>query len=439
MCPCNIAFGDVARAKYLMKNIRAIILAAGLGTRMHSKIPKPLHPLHSRPMLDHLIDTVKKAGVSSRNIILVLGHNINEVKKSYRGFDIAHQKKMLGSGDAVLSAKKYFRNYPGDILVLYSDTPLLKAETLKKLIAAHRNGDFGCTILTTRVENPEGYGRVLRKSGEIVKIVEEKDTGPAEKNIGEINVGTYVFKKKALFSHIDRIKINARKKEYYLTDIVNLLEESGVKIGSFVTEDVSETIGINSRSELAEAYHILTKRSLEAHMDAGVTVMDPQTTHIDSEAKIGRDTVIYPNTIIEGDVEIGVDCKIGPFARIRPGTRIKRGVEIGNFVELVRTKVGENSKIKHMTYLGDAEIGKGVNVGAGTITANFDGKKKHKTVIGDKAFIGVGAILIAPVKIGEAATVGAGSVVTKRRNVPAGKVVAGVPAKVLKKEKKNGK
>jgi bifunctional UDP-N-acetylglucosamine pyrophosphorylase/glucosamine-1-phosphate N-acetyltransferase len=423
-----------------MKNMRAIILAAGLGTRMHSKIPKPLHLLHSRPILDHLIDTVKKTGIGAENIILVLGHNIKEIKKSYRGFAIAHQKKLLGSGDAVLSAKKYFRNYPGDILLLYSDTPLLKGKTLKNLVAVHRKGSRGCTILTARVGNPAGYGRVARKDGNITKIIEEKDALDAEeKNIKEINIGAYVFNKHALFSHIDKIKMNPRKKEYYLTDIVNVLRESGVSVDSFTTREPSEAIGINSRADLAEAHRILKERTLKMHKREGVTILDPRTTHVDSGAKIGKDTVIYPNTVIEKDVEIGEDCKIGPFARIRPGTRIGKAVEIGNFVELVRTRVGEKSKIKHLTYLGDAEVGKGVNIGAGTTTANYDGRKKHKTVIGDKASTGVGAILIAPVKIGKGAIVGAGSVVTKKKDVPAGKVVVGVPARMLKTRRSYGK
>ena len=411
--------------------MRAIILAAGLGTRMRSEVPKPLHLIHSRPMLSYLIDAVSEAGIKRKDIILVLGHGMDRVKKEFSGFNTAYQKKPLGSGDAVTSAQKHFRNYSGDILVLYSDTPLLTAATLKKLIKAHRRSRSGCTVLTAETENPESYGRILRKRGSIVKIVEEKDALPAEKNIKEINIGAYIFAKKTLFSHINEVKMNPKKKEYYLTDIVNILKEAGSKVSAFTTKDPSEGVGINSRAELGEAYRILSGRATKIHAKRGVTVLDPATTVIDPGAKIGRDTVIYPSTIIERDVEIGRNCEIGPFARIRPGTRIASSVSIGNFVELVRTRVGKNSKIKHKTYLGDAELGKNINIGAGTITANFDGRNKHKTVIEDGAFIGVGAILIAPVKIGKGATVGAGAVVTRRKNVPPGKTVVGVPARIV--------
>ncbi|MCQ9207289.1 MAG: NTP transferase domain-containing protein [Omnitrophica bacterium] len=414
-----------------MKNIRAIILAAGSGTRMKSKMPKPLHALHSKPILKHLTDTVNNLRVEK--IVLVLGHGIEKIKKEFKGFDITHQKRQLGSGDAVNCARSRFRNYNGDILVLYADTPLLKKETLKKLIKTHKSGNFGCTILTARVNDPKNYGRVIRKKNSITKIVEEKDATPDERGINEINIGAYIFKKKTLFPYVNKVKLNAKKREYYLTDVVNILKTANVKIGSFSTKDASEAIGINSRRELMKAHYIIKEKAMKKHMERGVTVIDPVTTQIDPEAVIGKDTIIYPNTIIEKNVTIGEGCKIGPFARIRPGTKIAKRVEIGNFVELVRTKVGENSKIKHMTYLGDAEVGRDVNIGAGTITANYDGKKKHKTIIGDRAFIGVGAILIAPVKVGKGALVGAGSVVTRKKDVPAGGVVAGVPARILGK------
>ena len=412
-----------------MKNIRAIILAAGSGTRMKSKVPKPLHALHSKPILRHLTDTVSSSGIEK--IVLVLGHGIEKIKKEFKGFDTVHQKRQLGSGDAVNCAESRFRNFNGDILILYADTPLLKKETLKKLVKTHKNGNYACTILTARVNNPKGYGRVVREKNRITKIVEEKDAAPGEKGIDEINVGAYIFKKKTLFPYVNKVKINAKKREYYLTDVINILKNANVKIGSFLTKDASEAIGINSRRELAGAHRVIKERAMKKHMERGVTITDPVTTQIDEGAVIGKDTAIYPNTIIEKNVTIGRNCKIGPFARIRAGTKIAKGAEIGNFVELVRTKVGENSKIKHMTYLGDAEVGKDVNIGAGTITANYDGKKKHKTIIGDRAFIGVGAILIAPVKIGKGALVGAGSVVTRKKDVPAGKVVAGVPARIL--------
>lgn len=413
----------------MMKDIEAIVLAAGQGTRMKSKIPKPLHAISGTPMLSHIIDTVRASGVAKTT--LVLGHGIEKIKKAYPGFNIAHQKKLLGSAHAVSTARRFFKNLKGDVLVACADTPLIKCDTIKKLMAAHKKGFFGCTVLTARLDRPFGYGRVVRSKDGITKIVEEKDATPGEKNIREINVGAYVFKKKHLFSHIERIAMNPKKKEYYLTDIVNIFKKNGIKVGSFTTPDPEEGIGINSRSELASVHRILNERVINNFMEKGVTITDPSTTKIYPGTRIGKDAVIFPNTIIENDTEIGENCKIGPFARIRPGTKIATGAEIGNFVELVRTKIGKNSKVKHMSYLGDTTVGKNVNIGAGTITANYDGIEKYKTVIEDGAFIGVGAILIAPVRVGKGAVVGAGSVVTKRKNVPRGVTVAGVPAKAM--------
>lgn len=402
---------------------------------MKSKIPKALHEVHSRPMLEYLLNAVKKAGVT--RIVLVLGHGIEDISKRFSDFDIIVQSKPLGSANAVNSTKKYFQNFTGDILVLYSDTPLLKCETLKRLIKTHKEGRFSATLLTANVSDPTEYGRVVRdEKGEVLKIVEERDMTLYEEVIGEINVGAYCFKKEALFSNLDKIKMNKKKKEYYLTDIVDILKKARQSLGTLTTEDPSEAIGINSKQDLARANDIARIRVLDDMMAGGVTIVDPASTYIDFEAAIGIDTIIYPNTMIERDVEIGENCSIGPFARLRPGTRLDSGAQIGTFVELVRTKVGSGCKIKHMAYLGDAILGKNINIGAGTITANFDGKFKNKTIIKDNAFIGVGSILIAPVSIGKNAVVGAGSVVTKRHNVPDGKTVAGVPAKILRKNKR---
>ena len=399
---------------------------------MKSGLPKPLHEIHSRPMLEYLINAVNASGV--KKIVLVLGHGADEVKKAFNELDTVVQSKPLGSGDAVNCTKKYFSDYSGDIMVLYSDTPLLKRGTLSKLIKTHRKGNFGGTLLTVKETNPIGYGRIVRDDEEgIIKIVEDKDATLYEQVIEEINVGAYVFKKDILFPSLDKIKMNTRKKEYYLTDIVGILNKSNVKIGSLLTDDLSESIGINSREEIAKANDMVRKRVLSYFMARGVTIVDRKSTHIDFEAKIGKDTIVYPNTIIEKQVEIGNNSKIGPFAHIRPGTKIGSNVEVGNFVELVRTKVGNGSKIKHKTYLGDTVLGKNVNVGAGTITANYDGKNKTQTVVGDNAFIGVGSILIAPVRIGKNAVIGAGSVVPKKHDVPDGATVMGVPARIYKK------
>lgn len=416
-----------------MKNITCVILAAGLGTRMKSSIPKPLHKIHSRPMLEYLMNTVKEAGLEK--IVLVLGHRAEEIKAIFKGCDSVIQPRQRGSADALNCTRKYLQNHSGDVLLLYSDVPLLKKETLEKLIDTHRQKKYGCTLLTATINNPGGYGRIIRnESGEIIKVIEDKDATLHEEIIEEVNLGVYVFKKEIVFSHIDKVKLNQSKKEYYLTDIINILKKSNITIGTVSTDDITEAVGINSRVELAEANDIARERALRYFMEQGVTVRHPQSTYIDLSAKMGKDTVVYANTIIERDVKIGDNCKIGPFAHLRPGTEIDSGVEIGNFVELVRTKVGKKCKIKHKTYLGDAVLGDNINVGAGTITANFDGKNKSQTVIGNNAFIGVGCILIAPVKIGKNAIVGAGSVVTKGHDVPDGATVIGIPAKIFKKQ-----
>jgi len=399
---------------------------------MKSDIPKPLHELHGRPILECLINNVQKAGI--KDIVLVLGHNADGVKKKFSTFNVVVQSGQLGSGDALKCTRNYFSRFSGDILVLYTDTPLIKAETIKELAAGHKKNRNECTLLTARVKDPGGYGRIVRNAaGQVTKIVEEKDTTLYEKMIDEINIGVYAFKKKDLFRYLNKIPLNKKKKEYYLTDIITILRQAGKKINCVSVKDMTECFGVNSRSELAQANDIMKKRVLQRFMDNGVTVVDPLTTFIDYDVCIGRDTIIHPNTIIERNVTIGKNCVIGPFAHLRPGTVLDSRVEVGNYVELVRTTVGERCKIKHMTYLGDAVLGKNINVGAGTITANYDGKKKHQTIIGNKAFIGVGCILIAPVKIGNNAVVGAGSVVTKRHNVPDRATVVGIPARIFTK------
>jgi len=405
---------------------------------MKSKLPKALHEIYSRPMLEYLLNTVKKTNIEK--VILVLGYGAEQIEKRFKDCDFVCQEELLGSGNAVNTTKKYFQNFSGDILVLHVDTPLLKSETINNLIKEHRENNCDATILTTKVDNPTGYGRILRNgNGDVVKIVEEGDADKYEEIIDEINIGAYCFKKDVLFPLLDKIKMNEKKKEYYFTDIFDLLKKANKKIGSFVTKDSSEGSGVNSRIDLARANEIIRKRVLNNIVASGVTIIDPSTTYIDFETRIGTDTIIYPNTVIEKDVEIGKNCEIGPFARLRPGTRLEDNVHIGNFAELVRTKVGANCKIKHMSYLGDAILGKNINIGAGTITANYDGKNKYQTIIEDNAFIGVGSILIAPVKIGKGAVVGAGSVVTKRHNVPDGKTVVGVPARIFKTKNKKSK
>ena len=417
-----------------MKNITAVILAAGRGTRMKSDMPKVMHEILGRPIISYVVDSVKKTGVN--NIILVTGFGNNFVRGFFKsgGIKTVLQKRLLGSGDAVNTAKKEIMKTRGDCLVVYGDTPLIKPDTIKKLIAKHGDSSSSLTLLTATLKNPAGYGRIIRNTeGRIVKIAEEGEAGTCKKEIKEINVGTCIFKAEDLFDALGKIKPENAKEEYYLTDTVKILSDNGRKIESVSIEDLSEMTGVNSRVELARAASCVKFRISDELMMSGVTIQDPATTTIYPRVKIGRDSIIYPNTIIESDVVIGERCRIGPFARLRPGTIVEDRAEIGNFVELVRTRVGEFTKVKHHTYLGDAKVGKNVNIGAGTITANYDGKNKNSTIIGDNSFIGVGTILIAPVKIGKRALIGAGTVVLKGHNIKDGATAVGVPARILER------
>jgi len=358
------------------------------------------------------------------------------VKNKFKGLKMVIQKKPLGSGDAVRVAKSSLAKSNSNVLVTCGDTPLISKDTIKALIKEHLAKKPSCTILTTGVLNPTGYGRILRDdAGNVSKIIEEKDLSVYEEALSEINVGCYLFNRKALSSSIEKIKMNQKKKEYYLTDIIEILKKSGKKIISVSCDDPDEALGINSKLDLAKANEIIKNKVLDKVMLDGITIVDRNSTFIDIETKIGKDTIIYPNTIIEKNVMIGKSCSVGPFARLRPGTTLEDNVSVGNFVELVRTKIASGTRVKHMTYLGDTQVGKNVNVGAGTITANYDGKNKNKTIIGDNSFIGVGSILIAPVKVGKNATLGAGTVLTKKKNVPPGKTVIGIPARIINKKK----
>lgn len=415
----------------------AVILAAGRGTRMKSDTPKVMHEILGRPMISYVVGSVQGAGIN--DIALVTGFGSSVVREFFEGTRIKTvlQKKLLGSGDAVNTAKKEIvKSKSSDCMIVYGDTPLIKTGTLKRLIEKHRTSGASLTLLTAVLKNPTGYGRIIRNTdGRILKIAEEDEAKTYKQEIKEINVGTCIFRAEDLFAALGRIKPENAKKEYYLTDAVKIFSDGGKKIESVSIEDTDEMIGVNSRVELARAAACVKTRVLNEFMEAGVTIQDPATTTIYPGVKIGRDSVIYPNTVIESDVKIGEHCHIGPFSRIRPGTRVADRAEVGNFVELVRTEVGEHTKVKHHTYLGDARVGKGVNIGAGTITANYDGKNKNRTVIGDGAFIGVGSILIAPVKIGRKALIGAGTVVLKGRNIKDGATAVGVPARILERRR----
>ncbi|MFQ5952323.1 MAG: bifunctional N-acetylglucosamine-1-phosphate uridyltransferase/glucosamine-1-phosphate acetyltransferase [Candidatus Omnitrophota bacterium] len=421
-------FESLPASHTFMKNITAVILAAGLGTRMKTEIPKVLHRVGSKTILDRIVSNFKKAGI--KKIIAVVGYKAELVEKAFEDeVDFVRQPELLGSGNALACAVEHIKDPDPEILVTCGDTPLITAETYERLIKAYLQEKVSCGFLTCRVQEPLSYGRIVRdKSGEIERIVEEKDASNEEKKINEINVGTYCFRGSELREFINAIEINKKKKEFYLTDIVEILARNGKKV---LTQEcgAEEAIGINSRKDLAEVNKMVNQKTIEKLMESGVTVIDPDNAYIDETAEIGKDTIIFPGTVIERDVKIADNCKIGPFARLRPGTRISRGAEVGNFVELCRAEIGEGAKVKHHTYLGDTVVGKDANIGAGTITANYDGKNKYPTVIGEGAFIGVGAILIAPVKIGKNAQVGAGSVVTKNKDVKDGQTVVGVPAR----------
>lgn len=406
---------------------------------MKSDVPKVLHNVCGKPMLEYILQLLRQLGIGKS--VVVLGPEAEKVKKLLGRKDkTVRQTRRLGSADAVWQTRNLFSNFKGDLLVLYGDTPLLNYQSLKELIQLHNTNQSSCSLLTAILKNPTGYGRIIRdEESQIIKIVEEQDTDTYEKAIAEINVGAYCFRAKELFAALEQIKPENAKKEYYLTDVIKVLSKAKAKVEGLCTRDEEEAFGVNSRHDLARANAIINRRNIDKLLSAGVTIVDPATTYIHGEVEAGSDTIIYPHCVIEGGVKIGKNCRIGPFTRLRPATILEDNVQVGNFTEIVRSRVGRGSKIKHHSYIGDAVVGKGVNIGAGTITANYDGKKKSSTVIEDGAFVGVGSILIAPVRIGKNALIGAGSVVTKNKNVPEGVTVAGVPARILKKKSRKSK
>lgn len=419
-----------------MKELRALILAAGRGSRMKSSLPKVLHKVSGQPIIRYVMDAARAAG--SLKTYIIVGHMASDVQNAL-GEDNTYilQKKLLGTADAVKTAKDKLKGYNGDLLILCGDTPLLRASTIKALVKKHRATKAACTFLTACVHDPKGYGRIIRDDhGLVVAIREEKDAIGAERNIAEINVGVYCFKSKELFKALQEIKVNKKKKEFYLTDIVELFNGQDVLVETVESEDSNEGLGVNSKEDLAAAEGVIRQNILRKFMADGVTIVDPKTTYIDANVKIGMDTKIRPFTFIEENVIIGKECLIGPFARIRPGTRIADKVEVGNFTEVSRTKIGNKSLVKHFSFLGDAQIGCEVNIGAGTITANFDGREKHITKISDNAFIGSGSVIVAPAKVGKRAVLGAGCVLTSKHNVPEGAVAIGVPARIMKGKKR---
>lgn len=403
---------------------------------MKSDIAKVLHPLAGRPMLGYVFDLVRELRI--KKSVVVLGHQHAQVKKIIpAGVKVVLQNKLLGTGDAVKTALGALAGFKGSVLILYGDIPLLKKESIDKLLKFHTQNSIDATVFTAEVKKPAGYGRVLRDKYSAVRaIVEEADANDAEKDIKEINTGIICFNKEKLSGVLKYLKADNRKKEYYLTDIIRIFYEKGFLVDALKIKDAEEALGVNSRADLSRANAIMQRRINRDLMDKGVTITAPEHTFINYGTKIGQDTVICPFTVIDANVRIGKRCSIGPFAHLREGTVLEDDVTAGNFIETVRSRIGAKTFAKHLCYIGDARIAKEVNMGAGSVIANFDGKKKNITVIDKGAFIGSNTVLVAPVKIGKGAVTGAGSAVVK--NVADREIVVGVPARPVNRRQKNG-
>lgn len=426
-------------------NLETIILAAGKGTRMKSNLPKVLHKVNGKPMVQHIIDAAKKAG--SEREVVIIGAGAKLVQEKISDVEFVVQEEQLGTGHAVLSAKENFAQSDGTVLILCGDTPLLTAQLLKDFVATHTSSNCAATVMTADMPDPKGYGRVIHnEDNTFKKIVEDKDANVDEKQIREVNAGVYCFDVRKLFGAIDKVTNDNAQGEYYLPDVLPILMADGERVGTFKADYAEETLGINTRVQLAAAGRVLRVRKERELMENGVTIIDPNTTFIDTDVEVGQDTIIYPNTYLEGQTTIGANCEIGPdvrfinmtvgnnvkiqfsychdatidndvtigpYVHVRPGSKIHDRVKVGNFVEIKNSEIGEGSKLPHLQYIGDSDVGKNVNVGCGTVTCNYDGKKKHRTKIGDYAFIGCNTNLVAPVNIGNGAYIAAGSTITK--------------------------
>jgi len=395
--------------------LAAVVLAAGDGTRMLSQIPKVIHSLYGKPLINHVLDAIRGAGI--RRIIAVVGYRSDLVRDRLgKEVETVVQRSLKGTAHAVQQALPRLKNFRGDIVVLYGDTPLLTPQTVRGLIDAHRRAKAACTLLTAQLQEPTGYGRIVRdQTGRIVRIVEDADATQAERAIEEINVGSYCFNSKALSTALKHLKA-APNGEYYLTDTVSYLVKTGAPVASVPTRSVGEFLGINTRADLARVQTIMRSRILEKFMLGGVTIVDPYTTYIDGSASIGQDTVVYPHTVIEQGVRIGRRCQMGPFCRVGTGTVLADGVSVGNFVELANCRVGANSRILHHSFISDAEIGAGVFVGVGTVTVmSHNGvgpsRRSHRIRIGDHARIEGGSLFLGPSLVKPGQVVKAGSTI----------------------------
>lgn len=429
-----------------MKDTIALILAAGKGTRMKSKFPKVLHKVGGIPMVEQVLRACKAAGTQRQ--IVVVGFGGEQVQAYLDGqAETVIQEQQLGTGHAVLVAEPLLSGQHGTLLVTCGDTPLVTAQTFAQLLAYHEQTGAAATVLTAIMDDPTGYGRVIRDAaGSVVKIVEQKDGTSDELAVREVNAGIYCFDMDLLWPMLHDVKNDNAQGEYYLTDIIGMLVAAGKVVSAFAAPDAKETLGVNSRQQMAEAEKVLRNRKLDELMAEGVSIIDPSNTYVDTTVTIGRDSVLYPGTILEGTTVIGEDCQVGPYVRMtnvkmgdndhlqftyahdceikngceigpfvhfRPNTVIGNDVKVGNYMEVKNSTVGDGTKLPHLSYIGDSDVGAGVNIGCGTITVNYDGKIKHRTKIADHAFVGCNSNLVAPVSVGEYAYIGAGSTITK--------------------------
>ncbi len=428
-----------------MNKLKVIILAAGEGKRMKSKLPKVLHKVGDKTMVEHVIDTANSAGAD--DICVVIGHGADEVREALEGKNvkIAVQSERLGTGHAVMQAGDFIEN-GADILVLYGDTPLITAETINKLLEFHRGKNNSITIISAMVDDPAGYGHIIRdKNGSFLRNMEHKDASDEEKLVKEINTGIYCFTGESLKKGLSMLKNDNVQGEYYLPDTLEIILKDGGRVNAMVAESAEEFAGVNSRAQLAEAESVMRKRINRMYMDNGVTMIDPERTYIEAGAVIGMDTVLLPGVVIEGNTAIGEDCivgpdsrlinvrlgngvkfqystaidssvgdnsTVGPYAYIRPNCTIGKNVKIGDFVEVKNSGVGDGTKVSHLTYIGDTDAGERINFGCGTVTVNYDGKKKFRTTIGNDVFIGCNTNLVAPVSVGDGSYIAAGSTIT---------------------------
>ena len=424
--------------------LKSIILAAGKGTRMKSDKPKVLHEIFNKSLLGYVIDAVNNTGLADENIVIV-GHQAERVEEyietNYKNAKTVLQSPQLGTGHAVSMALPMLENYDGEVIILCGDTPLITSETIKEFVEFHCREKSDLTVMSAIFDNPTNYGRIVRNSDcSLNSIVEEKDATPEQKGVKEVNAGIYCLNWQKIKPAFKDLKTNNAQGEYYLTDIVKWAGMENLKALAYTLKNNEEIFGINSKANLAEAAKLLNKRIVKKHLDNGVTIIDPDTTWISPETEIESDTIIYPSCYIEGKNIIGKNCKIGPFAHLRGDVILEDNVKIGNFVEVKKTTIKSNTNACHLTYLGDSEIGSNVNIGAGTITANYNPltKVKSKTIIKNNAKIGSNSVLVAPVTIEEGANVGAVGVITK--DVPAWALaITRSPLKIIEGWVKRGK